>query len=83
MPECNCAVQVFHDPELCEDTHTLCAKWAGSGECEKNPKYMIGDDSRLGTCRLSCHACEACASTDTQCKSQNRIRSGYLPILDV
>lgn len=77
------AIQEFRDPEICEDNHKLCPNWAKNGECDKNPKYMVGDDSRLGACRLSCGACESCAAHDNTCKSQNRMRAGYLPILDL
>jgi hypothetical protein len=35
----------------CNDGHELCGFWAGSGECQKNPKYM------LENCRKSCNTC--------------------------
>ena len=31
-----------------EDSHSQCPHWAGLGECEKNPRYM------LNSCRVSC-----------------------------
>ena len=37
---------------LCADGDLRCAAWAGSGECTKNPKYM------LSHCRSSCRACD-------------------------
>ena len=40
--------------DACVDLHTECASWAASGECKRNPKYMIGD---LGQCRVSCKDC--------------------------
>jgi hypothetical protein len=27
----------------CEDTAEECANWASLGECDKNPKYMLGE----------------------------------------
>ena len=77
------AAQVFRDPEECEDLHKLCSSWATSGECKNNAKYMEGDDSNLGMCRLSCGLCTVCAADDITCKSQNRIRAGYLPVVDL
>jgi hypothetical protein len=35
----------------CEDRHDSCVQWARSGECKKNPRYM------LDSCRLSCNSC--------------------------
>jgi hypothetical protein len=42
------------DPELiqCEDNNELCGEWASTGECDKNPKYM------LNVCEKSCKVCE-------------------------
>ena len=76
-------VQVFQDPEDCEDLHNLCSSWSKSGECNNNAKYMQGDDSHLGMCRLSCGACQLCSKLDTACRSENRIRAGYLPVVDL
>ena len=36
----------------CRDDHTSCGQWATSGECQRNPRYM------LKSCRLSCKTCE-------------------------
>ena len=36
----------------CEDRDASCPQWAASGECTKNPGFM------LPTCRKSCGACE-------------------------
>lgn len=77
------AVQIFQDPEVCEDDHKLCASWAESGECKNNKKYMEGDDSHLGMCRQSCGACTVCSTDDVACRSENRIRAGFLPVLDL
>ncbi|CAL1371193.1 unnamed protein product [Linum trigynum] len=41
----------------CSDEDDNCPAWATSGECEKNPVYMIGSDDYFGTCRKSCKAC--------------------------
>ena len=76
-------VQVFQDPEECEDNHKLCASWAESGECQKNQKYMEGDDSHLGMCRHSCGVCSVCTAEDTACRAENRIRAGFLPVFDL
>lgn len=75
--------EVFQDPEVCEDNHKLCASWAESGECKQNMKYMEGDDAHLGMCRQSCDVCRVCTADDTACRSENRIRAGYLPVLDI
>lgn len=37
----------------CEDEQSRCAGWAASGECEKNPVYMMGVES-VGACSKSC-----------------------------
>ena len=76
-------MQVFQDPEECEDSHKLCASWAKTGECKNNAKYMEGDESHLGMCRLSCNMCTVCSRTDVACKSANRMRAGYLPVVDL
>lgn len=36
----------------CVDTHELCAEWADTGECEKNPGYM------KRSCPKSCNVCD-------------------------
>mmetsp|Transcript_22942 Transcript_22942/g.28146 ORF Transcript_22942/g.28146 Transcript_22942/m.28146 type:complete len:144 (+) Transcript_22942:153-584(+) len=35
----------------CHDDHKDCDFWAGDGECQKNPEYM------LKSCRLACKEC--------------------------
>ena len=35
----------------CVDSNPKCAEWKGSGECDRNPKFM------LETCRKSCGKC--------------------------
>lgn len=48
------------DPTVCQDDNENCKLWAKVGECEKNPKYMIGSRRsplNMGFCRKSCNAC--------------------------
>lgn len=37
--------------EPCQDDNENCKDWSRSGECEKNPRYM------LQQCRRSCNVC--------------------------
>ena len=67
-------------PEDCEDRNAMCATWVASGECEKNPNFMVGDPFMLGDCMLSCGACEKCAPGDDACRSRNRVNAGYLSV---
>ena len=39
------------DPGGCVDLELECGKWAASGECQNNAKYM------LKGCRKSCNSC--------------------------
>ena len=56
-----------------QDANDQCAKWAESGECEKNPDYMKGDGGLgLGSCRLACGTCEVCKPKDSACRTRNR-----------
>ncbi|KAK8652460.1 hypothetical protein V6N13_126492 [Hibiscus sabdariffa] len=41
----------------CVDENENCAVWAKTGECEKNPSYMVGTDASPGYCRKSCKVC--------------------------
>uniref|UniRef100_A0ACD5VBL4 Uncharacterized protein n=2 Tax=Avena sativa TaxID=4498 RepID=A0ACD5VBL4_AVESA len=41
----------------CSDEDDKCVGWAASGECERNPVFMIGSTDYYGTCRKSCRAC--------------------------
>jgi len=36
----------------CEDQHSMCSTWAGSGECDANPYYMHAE------CPVSCDVCD-------------------------
>lgn len=39
--------------ELCRDENGSCTSWASSGECTRNPSFM------LENCRVSCNVCTA------------------------
>ena len=41
----------------CCDYHPQCQFWADKGECEANPKYMVGNEE-TGQCRRACGSCE-------------------------
>ncbi|XP_015878115.1 probable prolyl 4-hydroxylase 12 isoform X2 [Ziziphus jujuba] len=41
----------------CDDEDDNCPSWAATGECEKNPVFMVGSPDYYGTCRKSCKAC--------------------------
>eukprot|EP00803_Ostreobium_quekettii_P005310 evm.model.scf_340.1 EVM.evm.TU.scf_340.1 scf_340:2444-7406(+) len=69
------------DPGICKDLSDECPKWAASGECEKNPRYMTGIPDGAGNCRAACHTCEVCAEGDWACYNRNREAAGYL-VLD-
>lgn len=43
----------------CSDENENCAKWAAAGECERNPKYMVGSEDVGGFCRKSCKVCSS------------------------
>ena len=45
----NCASSCGHC--VCKDNNNQCASWARTGECQKNPKYM------LLNCQKSCAVC--------------------------
>eukprot|EP01063_Lacrimia_lanifica_P015538 TRINITY_DN22259_c0_g1_i1.p2 TRINITY_DN22259_c0_g1~~TRINITY_DN22259_c0_g1_i1.p2 ORF type:complete len:549 (+),score=224.61 TRINITY_DN22259_c0_g1_i1:79-1725(+) len=40
----------------CSNGHEKCGEWAGLGECDKNPTFM------LNTCGKACGACQKCAA---------------------
>ncbi|KAK9811107.1 hypothetical protein WJX73_003286 [Symbiochloris irregularis] len=43
----------------CSDLEPRCLEWAAGGECQINPKYMMGDGSAdKGHCHLSCATCQ-------------------------
>ena len=41
----------------CEDRADQCRSWARAGECEKNPKYMVGENGFPGACMKACGRC--------------------------
>nr|XP_043640261.1 probable prolyl 4-hydroxylase 7 [Erigeron canadensis] len=41
----------------CKDENVNCPTWAASGECQKNPVYMVGSAEGVGYCRKSCKVC--------------------------
>ncbi|KAL4451647.1 hypothetical protein ABPG75_007309 [Micractinium tetrahymenae] len=43
----------------CYNRHPQCELWRQKGECESNPKYMVGDPGAEGWCRRACGACTA------------------------
>ncbi|KAI8533812.1 hypothetical protein RHMOL_Rhmol10G0038400 [Rhododendron molle] len=43
----------------CRDENENCEKWAAAGECERNPKYMVGSEGVGGFCRKSCKVCSS------------------------
>jgi prolyl 4-hydroxylase len=70
-------------PEECKDLEPDCQRWAKEKECSRNKAYMIGDDFSIGACRLSCGVCEDCAPGDRDCRSRNRVNSGYLSLDEI
>ncbi|GAB4818415.1 hypothetical protein N2152v2_005461 [Parachlorella kessleri] len=48
-------------PQECADKHDLCGAWATSGECLRNPFYMIGTQQEPGACLKSCNRCDILA----------------------
>ena len=49
----------------CKDSDTSCASWAGGGECDANPGFM------LSSCPLSCNACPE-GDEDPACVRRNK-----------
>ena len=61
------AVQKYserRDPNECKDEHEQCELWARAGECERNPKYMLGASGIYGNCRKACKACKPVKAAD-------------------
>ena len=50
--------------ELCEDQNMNCAGWAGMGECESSPQYM------MQFCKMSCGVCRVNDNKNTQVTSE-------------
>lgn len=68
------------EPGLCLDSDERCPQWAQQGECERNPKFMVGEGGENGACRQSCKACERCGEADYACIQRNRRLGGYLEL---
>lgn len=69
------------DPGVCEDLDDRCGRWASSGECDRNPEFMLGKGSNsMGACRKSCGACTACGYHDLACVNGNRRKGGFLEL---
>lgn len=45
-------------PNGCGNNEDNCTEWAATGECERNPEFMIGDQFRPGACLLACNRCD-------------------------
>ncbi|CAL5368007.1 unnamed protein product [Camellia sinensis] len=43
----------------CVDENENCAQWAASGECKRNPLYMVGSEGVVGNCMKSCKVCSS------------------------
>lgn len=41
----------------CEDADANCQGWAASGECDKNPQFMVGTRANPGSCIKACGRC--------------------------
>lgn len=65
-----CATKLFHakaiggedsslksDDGECSDQDENCPRWAATGECQRNPIFMVGSPDYYGTCRKSCGVC--------------------------
>lgn len=50
-------VSTMPEDEDCTDEDDSCPAWAATGECQRNPVYMVGSPDYYGTCRKSCNAC--------------------------
>ncbi|PSC72571.1 Prolyl 4-hydroxylase subunit alpha-1 isoform A [Micractinium conductrix] len=67
-------------PEECVDADPNCPDWAAAGECQSNPGFMRGGATSLGNCRKSCKDCRVCRPDDDECRRDNRVKAGFLPI---
>jgi prolyl 4-hydroxylase len=68
------------DPVACVDLHPQCKIWADAGECKANRKYMVGDASGVGSCRMACGACRPCQAGDQACRDAARKKAGFLVV---
>ena len=62
------------DPHSCDDLNELCPEWSRSGECKRNPVFMIGTRARPGQCLLSCGRCDLVVHTGAEAEQQRRRR---------
>ncbi|KAL4432155.1 hypothetical protein ABPG77_005917 [Micractinium sp. CCAP 211/92] len=46
----------LHYPD-CKDNNEGCQGWASSGECDKNPSFMVGTKEAPGQCIKACNRC--------------------------
>lgn len=53
-------------PVGCEDLDDLCPEWATSGECGRNPGYMVGSRARPGRCIQACKRCDVVLDTGAE-----------------
>ncbi|KAJ6833479.1 putative prolyl 4-hydroxylase 6 [Iris pallida] len=51
------AASIMSDNNECTDEDNNCADWAASGECQRNPVFMLGSTDYYGSCRKSCGVC--------------------------
>lgn len=48
---------LFLPGDECTDEDDNCPHWAATGECQKNPVFMLGTPDYYGSCRKSCGVC--------------------------
>ncbi|KAL4859681.1 putative prolyl 4-hydroxylase 4 [Chlorella vulgaris] len=65
------AAAAAQPPARCQDLQPECTAWAAQGECTANARYMVGDETTAGACRLACGACRACQPGDVLCEREN------------
>jgi hypothetical protein len=53
-------------PGECEDSNDNCDAWSVTGECDKNPGYMIGTAAQPGACLKACNRCDVLAAFKKQ-----------------
>ncbi|CAL5368009.1 unnamed protein product [Camellia sinensis] len=50
----------------CIDENENCARWAASGECKRNPLYMVGSEGVVGNCMKSCKVPPCCDKSNVK-----------------
>lgn len=58
--------QVPRQPGDCEDYNENCDAWSVSGECDKNPGYMVGSVGQPGACLKACGRCDIMRASKEQ-----------------